>query len=80
MFDRGATIGEDPATGSAAGPLAAYLAVHGLAGLPGTARIAQGEQVGRPSFLHVDVEPDGASWSIRVGGGVRPMGDGAFEL
>jgi trans-2,3-dihydro-3-hydroxyanthranilate isomerase len=80
MFDRGATVGEDPATGSAAGPLATYLAMHGLAGLPGTALIAQGEQVGRPSFLHVEIEPDGASWSIRVGGGVRPMGDGAVEL
>jgi trans-2,3-dihydro-3-hydroxyanthranilate isomerase len=80
MFDRGATIGEDPATGSAAGPLAAYLAMHGLAGLPGTAVIAQGEQVGRPSFLHVQVEPDATSWAIRVGGGVRPMGGGAFEL
>ena len=80
MFDRFPTIGEDPATGSAAGPLAAYLATHGLAGLPGTALIAQGEQVGRPSFLHVEVARDGDEWVLHVGGGVRPMGDGAFEL
>ena len=80
MFDKGATIGEDPATGSAGGPLGAYLAMHGLAGMPGTVVIAQGEQVGRPSFLHVDVAPDGGSWAIEVGGGVRPMGEGAFEL
>jgi trans-2,3-dihydro-3-hydroxyanthranilate isomerase len=80
MFDRFPTIGEDPATGSAAGPLAAYLATHGLAGLPGTALIAQGEQIGRPSFLHVEVARDGDEWLLHVGGGVRPMGDGAFEL
>jgi trans-2,3-dihydro-3-hydroxyanthranilate isomerase len=80
MFDRGATIGEDPATGSAAGPLGAYLATHGLAGLPGRLVIAQGEQVGRPSFLHVDVGRDGDPWLLDVGGGVRAMGDGAFEI
>ncbi len=80
MFDRFPTIGEDPATGSAAGPLAAYLANHGLAGLPGTALIAQGEQTGRPSFLHVEVARDGGDWLLDVGGGVRPMGDGAFEV
>jgi len=80
MFDRFPTIGEDPATGSAAGPLAAYLATHGLAGLPGAALIAQGEQIGRPSFLHVEVARDGDDWLVHVGGGVRPMGEGAFEL
>jgi len=80
MFDRFPTIGEDPATGSAAGPLAAYLATRGLAGLPGTALIAQGEQTGRPSFLHVEVAREGGDWLLEVGGGVRPMGAGAFEL
>ena len=80
MFDRFDTIGEDPATGSAAGPLGAYLARRGLAGMPGRAVIAQGELVGRPSFLHVDVEPDGGSWRIRVGGGVRPVGEGTFSI
>ena len=38
MFDPGVGIGEDPATGSAAGPLGAYLAEHGAAGLPGAVR------------------------------------------
>ena len=80
MFDRWMAIGEDPATGSAAGPLGAYLAAHGLAGMPGRAVVAQGEMVGRPSFLHVEVEPAGASWAIRVGGGVRIMGEGSFTL
>jgi len=82
MFDKGSTIGEDPATGSAAGPLGAYLATHELLETPGSVVIAQGEQVGRPSFLHVDVDRDrdGDTWRVDVGGGVRPMGEGAFEL
>ncbi len=80
MFDRGASIGEDPATGSAAGPLGAYLALHGLAGMPGTAVIAQGEMIGRPSFLHVEAQPMGGSFSVRVGGGVRLVGEGSFRV
>jgi trans-2,3-dihydro-3-hydroxyanthranilate isomerase len=80
MFDRGANIGEDPATGSAAGPLGAYLALHGLAGMPGTVVIAQGEMVRRPSFLHVEAQPQGESFSVRVGGGVRIVGEGSFRV
>lgn len=80
MFDRFPTIGEDPATGSAAGPLGAYLAMHGLADMPGEVTVAQGEQVGRPSFLHVDCRRDGDGWVVHVGGHVRPMGAGYFEL
>jgi trans-2,3-dihydro-3-hydroxyanthranilate isomerase len=80
----GATIGivEDPATGSAAGPLAAYLAEHRLAGLPGASTIHQGEQVGRPSQLHVEVVRTGrdGTWRVRVGGGVHLVGEGVFRL
>jgi predicted PhzF superfamily epimerase YddE/YHI9 len=42
--------------------------------------IAQGEMVGRPSFLHVDARPDGDSWVARVGGGVRIVGEGVFRV
>lgn len=80
MFDADFGIGEDPATGSAAGPLGAYLASRGLAGMPGRTIVAQGERVGRPSSLHVDVRPDGDSWTVRVGGGVRIVGEGVFRL
>ena len=80
MFDRYIAIGEDPATGSAAGPLGAYLSVHGLAGMPGRATVAQGEMVGRPSFLTVDVAPEGERWAVRVSGGVYLMGEGAFTF
>jgi trans-2,3-dihydro-3-hydroxyanthranilate isomerase len=74
------SILEDPATGSAAGPLGAYLSAHGVAGMPGSVTILQGEQVGRPSELHVEVAPDGDSWRIRVGGGVQVVGEGEFRL
>jgi len=80
MFDRWPAIGEDPATGSAAGPLGAYLAAHRLAGLPGRATIAQGEMVGRPSFLHLDVRSDGNPFTVKVGGGVRIVGEGSFRV
>ena len=80
MFDAGQGIGEDPATGSAAGPLGAYLAARGLAGMPGRVVVAQGELVGPPSFLHVDVQPSDGAWTVRVGGGVRLVGEGVFRL
>lgn len=80
MFDASLGVGEDPATGSAAGPLGVYLASRGLAGLPGDAIVAQGELVGRPSFLHLDVRPEGDSWNVRVGGGVRIVGEGVFRV
>lgn len=80
MFDASFGVGEDPATGSAAGPLGVYLASRRLAGMPGEAVIAQGEMVGRPSFLHLDVRPDEDSWNVRVGGGVRIVGEGVFRI
>ena len=80
MFDAGHGIGEDPATGSAAGPLGAYLAQYGLAGMPGSIVVRQGERVGRPSELHVEVRDEGGSWRVRVGGGVHVVGSGSFRL
>ena len=79
FFD-GGKIGEDPATGSAAGPVGAYLSEYGLAGMPGEVVISQGEQVGRPSYLHVSTVLDGGSWIAKVGGGVRLVGEGTFRL
>jgi trans-2,3-dihydro-3-hydroxyanthranilate isomerase len=78
MFDPFMGMGEDAATGSAAGPLGAYLSERGTAGMPGSIVIAQGEMVGRPSFLHVDVRQDNG-WVVRVSGGVRIVGSGVFR-
>jgi trans-2,3-dihydro-3-hydroxyanthranilate isomerase len=80
MFDRGESIGEDPATGSAAGPLGAYLSEQGLAGMPGRLVISQGELTGRPSHLVVDVSRGGKAWTVDVEGGVFPMAEGVFEI
>ena len=80
MFDATLGVGEDPATGGAVGPLGVYLASRGLAGMPGDAVVAQGELVGRPSFLHLDVREEAGEWTVRVGGGVRIVGEGSFRL
>jgi trans-2,3-dihydro-3-hydroxyanthranilate isomerase len=89
MFDSEFGIGEDPATGSAAGPLGAYLAEYGGLGTTSSVTIRQGEQVGRPSELHIEVDREGGlwpgdrssgAWRVRVGGGVHVVGRGAFEL
>ncbi len=82
MFDRSSMIGEDPATASAAGPLGAYLAEHGLAGLPGHAVIEQGELTGRPSTIEIEIEigAQGNGWSVAVGGGIRAVGSGVFDV
>jgi trans-2,3-dihydro-3-hydroxyanthranilate isomerase len=72
-FTRTAEMGEDPATGSAAGPLGAYLFERS-----GSERlvIRQGEEMGRPSVLEVEME-DGQP---RVSGGVVPVFDGELSL
>jgi trans-2,3-dihydro-3-hydroxyanthranilate isomerase len=70
-FDEG--IGEDPATGSAAGPLGAYL--HARAGTP-RLTIAQGIEMGRPSRLETAIEGD----RVRVGGAVVVLVDGTLRL
>jgi trans-2,3-dihydro-3-hydroxyanthranilate isomerase len=44
--------GEDPATGSAAGPIACHAARHGLAGWGEWVEIVQGVEIGRPSTLY----------------------------
>lgn len=50
---------EDPATGAAAAALGGYLRDAGLLPAPGTFEIRQGEAMGRPSLLRVDVPESG---------------------
>jgi trans-2,3-dihydro-3-hydroxyanthranilate isomerase len=72
-FTRSMEMGEDPATGSAAGPLGAYLEQRlGV----GRVTIRQGEEMGRPSVLEVEMD-DGRP---RVSGGVIPLIDGEISL
>ena len=56
MFIPGGGVSEDPATGSAAGPLALHLARHGRIGFGDEIEISQGAEVGRPSTLYARVD------------------------
>ncbi len=83
MFDQGLGIGEDPATGSAQGPLGAYVVVHELVQAAPTTRIRveQGFEIGRPSILDIEVDRAGAAiTAVRVGGRCIPMGGGWLDL
>jgi PhzF family phenazine biosynthesis protein len=53
------TITEDPATGSAAAALGAYVRELGAIDVPGRLVVHQGRHVGRPSVLLVDVPVEG---------------------
>jgi trans-2,3-dihydro-3-hydroxyanthranilate isomerase len=70
-------VGEDAATGSAAGPLALHLARHGRIGLGDEIEIRQGEEIGRPSTLYaVARSPEEAE----VGGSAVVVARGEFRL
>jgi trans-2,3-dihydro-3-hydroxyanthranilate isomerase len=71
-------IPEDPATGSASGPLGAFAVKYGL--VPRAKRVSivseQGTRMGRQSFVHIELtyEDDGDVPSrVEVGGSVRPV-------
>jgi predicted PhzF superfamily epimerase YddE/YHI9 len=48
--------------------------------MPGSILIRQGEQVGRPSELHVEARREDGAWRVRVGGGVHVVARGEFDL
>jgi trans-2,3-dihydro-3-hydroxyanthranilate isomerase len=76
-------VPEDPATGSASGPLGAYLMLHGLveAGDPVELVSEQGVKMGRPSLVHIRLRArDGGVSDIRVGGSVVPVLDGRLRV
>jgi trans-2,3-dihydro-3-hydroxyanthranilate isomerase len=77
MFAPTDGVPEDPATGSAAGPLACHVARYGLGPFDETIVIAQGDELGRPSTLHAKVAgtPDRIT-SVAVGGIVQLLGSG----
>lgn len=79
MFSPGIGIAEDPATGSAAGPVGVHLLRHGLVE-PGTLlTLSQGAEIQRPSTLLVRIEglPDAIA-GVSVGGSAVVVGDGRF--
>jgi trans-2,3-dihydro-3-hydroxyanthranilate isomerase len=71
MFAPGLGVPEDPATGSASGPLGCYLVHHGLVAGDAALRIVslQGVAMARPSRIHIAVSGSrGAIVQVRVGG------------
>ncbi len=63
-------VPEDPATGSANGCLAGYLARHAYFEPPISVTVRQGEHVGRPSELQLRADPNAQGFGIEVGGQV----------
>jgi phenazine biosynthesis protein PhzF family len=79
MFSPYYGVPEDPATGSANGCLAAYLARHGYLGpSPVEARVEQGYEIGRPSLLHLAAEEQKEDIAVEVGGRVVPVASGTL--
>jgi trans-2,3-dihydro-3-hydroxyanthranilate isomerase len=81
MFAPELGVIEDPATGSAAGPLAVHLARHGLIGWGDEIVISQGAEIRRPSTLYARAEggPDGVSL-VEVGGCAVVVARGEFVV
>ncbi|HEV8602349.1 MAG TPA: PhzF family phenazine biosynthesis protein [Gaiellaceae bacterium] len=81
MFAPGGGVPEDPATGSAAGPLALHLARHGRIGFGEEIEISQGAEVGRPSILYAKVDgSDDELERVEVGGSAVVVARGEFRL
>jgi trans-2,3-dihydro-3-hydroxyanthranilate isomerase len=81
MFGPGLGVAEDPATGSAAGPLAVHLARHGRIRFGDEIEIRQGVEIGRPSTLFARAAGSAERIeSVEVGGSAVIVARGAFEL
>jgi trans-2,3-dihydro-3-hydroxyanthranilate isomerase len=70
-------IDEDPATGSAAGPLALHLARHGRIDFGDQIEIRQGAEIGRPSTLFAVAHSED---EVDVGGAAVIVAHGEFRL
>ncbi|RDE14522.1 MAG: phenazine biosynthesis protein [Candidatus Thorarchaeota archaeon] len=83
MFGPGVGVLEDPATGSAAGPLGAYLKMHDI--LPETGSkdkivIEQGYEIRRPSRLEVTTSGGKSPREVYVSGKVRLVAEGRLYV
>jgi trans-2,3-dihydro-3-hydroxyanthranilate isomerase len=81
MFAPGGGVTEDPATGSAAGPLALHLARHGRIGFGDEIEISQGVEIGRPSTLFARVEGSADDVQrVEVGGSAVTVARGELSI
>jgi trans-2,3-dihydro-3-hydroxyanthranilate isomerase len=81
MFAPAGGVPEDPATGSAAGPLACHVVRHGLVEPGTTIEITQGVEIRRPSTLHAraDGSPERIE-KVEVGGSAVVVARGEFRF
>jgi trans-2,3-dihydro-3-hydroxyanthranilate isomerase len=77
MFGTVLGMTEDPATGGAAGPLAAYLVKQGRIATAQEVIIRQGVKMGRPGTIRAMVEAEG---TVTVGGPAVVVGDGSLRI
>jgi len=82
MFAEEFGVTEDPATGSATGPLAAFMIAHDLAPAADGATFVseQGTKMGRRSLLHVRLRGERGRTAIEVGGHTVPVAEAAMLL
>ncbi len=81
MFGPALGVVEDPATGSAAGPLALHLARHGRIEFGQEIEIRQGEEINRRSTLHARVEGSAERVEkVVVGGSAVFVASGSYRL
>src|SRR6478752_2551557 len=79
MFAPNHGVVEDPATGSAAGPLAIHLARHGRIRFGEQIEISQGAEINRPSTIYATVEGEGDRIDrVEVGGSAVLVARGEF--
>jgi trans-2,3-dihydro-3-hydroxyanthranilate isomerase len=81
MFAPSSGVFEDPATGSAAGPLGVHLLRHGRIASGDEIQIEQGVELKRPSRLHVRVTGTAEEIErVEVGGSAVVVARGEFRL
>jgi trans-2,3-dihydro-3-hydroxyanthranilate isomerase len=80
MFGVAMGVPEDPATGSAAGPLAVHLARHGRIDFGQEIEISQGAEIGRPSLLYAQATGNGDQIdAVEVAGAAVVVAEGELH-
>jgi trans-2,3-dihydro-3-hydroxyanthranilate isomerase len=81
MFAPNHGVTEDPATGSAAGPLAVHLARHGRIAFGEQIEISQGSEIGRPSTLYATAYGTAEQLErVEVGGSAVVVARGEYSF
>ncbi len=83
MMAPGLGVSEDPATGSASGPLGCYLLRHRMVNSAAAGELLslQGVAMRRPSRVHISIDTDGDEIArVRVGGQAVVVGRGQLDI